>query len=129
MYHVSTQYPSLKDHAGLFTYAGTPPERAQETLAVTAGELRRLAEGVEDEEMARARTQLKSAIIMQGESTGARAGAIAADQYVFGRPRTLDDVEAEIDAITIDRLNEFVAAHKPERMTVVTVGPDELKVV
>ena len=34
VYHVSSRYHSLKGHAGMFTYAGTTPEKAQQTLVV-----------------------------------------------------------------------------------------------
>ena len=48
--------------------------------------------------MARARTQLKSALVMQGESTSARAGALASDWYHLGRLRTLQELAEAIDA-------------------------------
>ena len=54
-------------------YAGTTPERAQETLDTLIAELKRMAEGVTEEELERARTGLLSSLVMGGESTGARA--------------------------------------------------------
>jgi predicted Zn-dependent peptidase len=65
---------------------------------------------------------------MQGESTGARAGAIASDQYILGKPRTLEEQAARVDAVTLDEVNAFLRANPPGAMTTVTVGPAELRV-
>ena len=42
-YSVYASYHTLRDRAGVFCYAGSSAQRAQETLDVTLGELRRLA--------------------------------------------------------------------------------------
>ena len=68
-YSVYASYHSLRDRGGVFCYAGTSAERAQETLDVTLGELVRLAEGIEDHELDRLKARIKSALIMQQEST------------------------------------------------------------
>ena len=91
-------------------------------------ELLRLSSGIEPDEFNRAIVGMKSRLVMQGESTGARAGAIAADQYIHGGPRSLDELSAEIDAVTLERLNAFVRKNKPGEMTVVTTGPKKLTV-
>ncbi|MCL2700232.1 MAG: insulinase family protein [Phycisphaerae bacterium] len=129
VYGVSSRYHSLKDYAGMFTYAGTRPEVAQTTFDVTVGEIRRLAEGVTADEMARARTQLKAALIMQGESTGARAGAIAADYYHLGRLRSLDEIAAAIEHVTADEVAEYQKAFPPDNLTVLVLGPEPVEIV
>ena len=126
VYSVAARYHSLRDYAGMFVYAGTAPQRAQETLDVTVGELRRLADGVESDEMARARTQLKAALIMQGESTSARADALAGDWYHLGRLRGLEELSAAVDAVTPEQVLDYVRRHGPANMTVLTIGPEEL---
>ncbi len=128
VYAVVARYHNIKGYAGMFVYAGTTPQRAQETLDVTVGELRRLADGVTEDELARARTQLKSALIMQGESTFARADALAGDFYHLGRLRGLDEISAAIDAVTVDDVMGYVRAYPAENLTMLTIGPDELKV-
>ena len=126
VYHVSTHYHSLKDHAGFFTYAGTTPEKAQETFQTTVGELRRLAEGIEEEEIARARTQLKSALIMQGEATSMRANALAADWHHLRRLRSLEEISAGIEAVEIDDVLAYLRDFPAENFTILTVGPKPL---
>ncbi len=126
VYAVMARYHCLKGHAGVFVYAGTTPEKAQETLDVTVGELRRLGEGVTAEELARAKTQLKSALIMQGESTAVRAEALAGDYYHLGRLRSLEEIASAVDAVTAADVLEYVRAFPAEDFTVLTIGPEKL---
>jgi predicted Zn-dependent peptidase len=126
VYHVSCHYHSLKDHAGMFTYAAAIPAKGQTTLEVTVGEIRRLADGVEEEEMARAKVQLKSALVMQGESTSARATALASDWYHLGRLRSLSEVSGAIDAVTRDDVLTYARAYRPAKFTVLVIGPEAL---
>lgn len=128
VYHVSTRYSSLREHAGFFTYAGTRPEVAQQTLDVTVGELRRLAEGVGDDEMARARTQLKSALVMQGESTSARAHALAGDWYHLRRLRGLDEISRRIEGVSAAAVVDYLRQFPAGDFSILVVGPQELDV-
>lgn len=125
-YHVSTQYHSLKDMAGMFTYAGTLPERAQETFEVVVAELRHLAEGISADELARAVTQLKSALVMQGESTSARADALAGDWYHLGRLRGLAELSGRIEAVTADQVLSYVREYPARNLTILVLGPDPI---
>jgi len=125
-YAVNASYAGQKDRGAMFSYAGTTVPRAQETLDVLVGELQRISDGIAQDEFDRAIVGMKSRLVMQGESTGARASAIAGDQVMVGRPRTLDEMAGKVDAITLRALNDHVAASRPDRMTIVTVGPDAL---
>lgn len=125
-YSVYATYAGRRDRGSMIAYAGTTTPRAQETLDVLVAELRRVSDGVAADEFARARVGMKARLVMQGESTSARAAAIAADQYVYGRPRTLDELAARVEAVTLSELNGFVSEHPPMEMTLVTVGPAAL---
>jgi len=125
-YHVSCRYHSLKEHAGLFTYAGTRPELAQQTHDVTVAELRRVAEGIEPEELTRAAVQLKSALVMQGESTSRRAAALAGDWHHLKRLRSLEEISAAVDAVTADDVLDYLRACPAENLTTLVIGPDPL---
>jgi len=106
--------------------AGTSNDRAQATLDCFIAELHRFSEGVTKDELDRAKIGLKASTIMQGESTSARAGAIAHDYFIRGRIRTLDEIKAAIDGITLDQVNAYLKTHRPGPFTIVTVGPKEL---
>ncbi|MFT3880375.1 MAG: pitrilysin family protein [Gemmatales bacterium] len=126
-YSVFASYQGMKDRGNVLAYAGTTNERAQETLDQTLIELRRIEEGVELEEVQRVQAGLKSSLIMQEESTSARAGAIASDWYYYGRVRTLDEVQAEVNALTPERIVDFCRRHPLKDGTLVTMGPKALK--
>jgi predicted Zn-dependent peptidase len=125
-YAVYAAYASHKRIGAMLAYAGTTSARAQETLDVMEGELRRLSLGVDESEFRRAIVGMKSRLVMQGESTGARAGAIAGDQVVMGRPRTLEELTERVSAVTFERLNAFLKKNPPGAMTTVTIGPSPL---
>jgi len=127
VYSVNSRYHSLKEHAGIFTTAGTTPQRAQQTLDVMIDVMARLGEGVTDEELARSKAQLKSFLIMQGESTSSRSAALAGDWYFLRRLRTLDELSSAVDSVTTDELVEYATQFPARDFTVVLVGPDELK--
>ncbi|HMO37697.1 MAG TPA: pitrilysin family protein, partial [Gemmatales bacterium] len=80
-YSVWASYQGMKDLGTVLCYAGTTNERAQETLDQTKKELRRIEEGIDNDEVQRVQAGLKSSLIMQEESTSARAGALASDWY------------------------------------------------
>ena len=126
-YSVYAVYAGQRDRGAVVSYAGTSKARAQETLDVMRSEHKRLSEGVEADECERALVGMKSGLVMQGESSGARARAITVDQYIYGRPRGLDEVEKEVEAVSLDLLRQFVADNPPPPMTIVTVGPQALK--
>jgi len=127
-YSVYATHQSLRDRAGVLCYAGTSAERAQETLDVTLGELVRLREGIQAEELGRLKARIKSALVMQQESTSARSAAIARDWYYLGRVRTLDEVSALVDALSRETINAYLTEHPPHNFTIVTLGPEPLEV-
>ncbi len=125
-YSIWARHGAFKGPAAVTVYAGTTNQRAQETLDKTVFELKRLIEGVTDEEVQRAQAGLKSAVIMQEESTSARAGALASDWYYFGRVRSLEEVQSGIDSLTPAMILEHVKKHPPGDFTLVTLGPKAL---
>ena len=78
------------------------------------------------EEALRTGTERGMPIVFVGESTGARARAIAVDQYLLGRPRSLRELAGRVESITLNKLRRFVADHPPGDMTIVTIGPSAL---
>jgi predicted Zn-dependent peptidase len=121
-YSVSAGYRSEREFGAVTAYVGTTPERAQESLDVLMAELDRIGAGVTAEEFERARTGLLSRVVFSGESTSARAGALAADVYAFGRARTLEEVRQRLAAVTLGDVNEYLRRRRMGRVTVQTVG-------
>ena len=109
-------------------YAGTSTDRAQETLDVMVAELRKIAEGIDPDELRRLQARVKSALIMQQESSTARSGAMAGDWYHLGRVRTMDEIRRTINGLSCDSINRYLAEHPPDDFVVVTLGAEPLEV-
>jgi len=127
-YAIGARYHGLKEAAGVMCYAGTTPEKAQETLDCIIGEFIRLGEGISKEEIKRAKVGLKSALILQSESSSSRAGAIGGDYYILGRVRSLDEIKDKIEATSVDSVLGFLRENRFGHFTVVTIGPKEVSV-
>lgn len=127
-YSVYASHATLLDRGSVLCYAGTSADRAQETLDVTLREVVRLSEGIEAAELDRLKARIKSSLIMQQESSSARSGQLTRDWYYLGRVRTLDEVGRIVDELSADRINEYLAAHRPTDFTIVTLGPKPLEV-
>jgi predicted Zn-dependent peptidase len=127
-YAISASYQTYKDRASILCYAGTTAARAQETLDRTLHELRRLVEGIEEDEVERVRVGLKSSLIKAEESTTSRAGTLASDWYYLGRVRGFDELQAAIEGLTPASIVAHLQRHPPGDFTIVTLGPDSLRV-
>ncbi|MBU3727666.1 MAG: insulinase family protein [Phycisphaerales bacterium] len=130
-YSVGMSYAAGRDRGISQVYAGSTPERAARTLECIRTELARAASGVSAEEFAGAIVGLKSRLVMQGESSLARASAIAGDVFRTGRPRSLAEMAAEADRISLGSLNEHMAqafgADRISQASLAVVGPAALQ--
>jgi predicted Zn-dependent peptidase len=122
-YSVYAMLHSLKHEGRVLCYAGTNAERAQQTLDVTLGELQRIVQGIEPAELDRCKARAKSSLVMQQESSSARASSVAHDWYHLARVKTLAEVRAQIDALTVDSVKAHLEAHPPPRFHRIDARP------
>ncbi len=127
-YAVGARYRTLKDHAGISCYAGTTPEKAQETFDVIIEQFNQLQTGITDDEIQRAKVGLKTSLIMQSESTSARSGGIAGDYYLLGRVRSLEEIREKIAALKINDIATTLQKNPFEKFSVVTIGPKKITI-
>jgi len=127
-YAIGARYHGLKQAAGIMCYAGTTPDKAQETLDCIIGEFNRLSEGISAEEIDRAKVGLKSSLILQSESSSSRAGSIGSDHYILGRVRSLDEIKDKIEATSVNSVLAFLRADPFGEFTVVTIGPKRVNI-
>ena len=127
-YAVSAGHDMLKDRANVIAYAGTTNDRAQETLDVLLAELHRLQDGIEVEEVERIQAGIKSGLIMQQESTRARASFLASDWYYLSRVRTQQEIQSAIDGLSPAVILDHVRHYPPRDLVIVTLGPKALTV-
>ncbi len=121
-YSVGASYQAGRDLGMVSIYAGSTPQRAQQTVDVIAEELVRMSGGVSVAEFARAKMGLKSRTVMQGESTSARAAALATDLFKLGRGRSLGELAMEVERVSLEQLNVYLAERDYGATTVVALG-------
>ena len=127
-YSVSSGYQTHRDFAMALGYAGTTAARAQETLDVMLAEIDRLPGTITGDEVERVKARAKSGLVMQQESSAARAGAIARQWYHLGHVRTLAEELARYDRLTVDSIEAWLAAAPPRDLSVVSLGREPLEV-
>ena len=88
--------------SGLFgVHAATGPAQVDELVGVIMGELYKVAtDGPDENELARAKAQLKASLLMSLESSEARAAQIARDTLLFGRPLENAELIERIEGVS-----------------------------
>lgn len=122
-----TAFYRARRHGGLVTlYAGTTPDRAQETLDVCQHEIARLGQDITQEELTRAKTVIKGSLFTTGDLPEGRASSILEDLYLENRVRSVDDIANAIDNVTLDQIKTYLEAFPPNPSTLVVLGPNAL---
>ena len=100
-YSIYSDTSPFRDTGALTVYAGCAVENTREVLDLTLAEFRRIkAELVTDEELSRAKEQLKTNMVLGLESAGARMSSLARQQMYYGRFFSSDEITAEVDRVT-----------------------------
>lgn len=127
-YSVSAGYQTQRDIAAAMAYSGTTADRAQETLDVMVHEIATLPGTITEDELARVKARAKSSLVMQQESTAARAGAMARQWFHLGRVRTLAEDLQRLDELSVESIENWLAKNPLEDITTVFLGRDPLEV-
>ena len=106
-------------------YAGTNPDKAHETVQVIVDELRKLPTGgVTDDELARAKVQLKSEIVMRGESSSSRMLSLARAWWFERRLLSIQDVKDAVDNVSQEQILHLFERFSPmDRLVITAIGP------
>lgn len=122
-YAVSASARGVRGAAWGTAYAGTTPDRAEETIAVVTSELSRLRNGVDGDELERARTGLRTREATEGESSAGRAGQLVQDLVLLDRARSASERLSELARPDLAAVLAALAAAPEVAPTVVTLGP------
>lgn len=125
-YSVTAFYQARRGGGLIAVYAGTTADRAQETLDVCQSEITRLARDVTQEELTRAKTVIKGRLFTTGDLPEGRAGGIIEDLFLQGRVRTIDEIAASIDSVTLDQIPQYFATFPTSPNTLLVLGPQPL---
>jgi predicted Zn-dependent peptidase len=86
--------------------AATGEDEVGDLMPVVIDELRRATETITDEEVVRVRNQIRAGLLMSLESPSARAGQLARQQILWGRPIPMAETVERINRITAQRVKD-----------------------
>jgi predicted Zn-dependent peptidase len=111
--------------AGMFgLYAGCQPGKADEVVAIMSGILDEVATaGISADEVARAKGQLRGGLVLGLEDSGSRMTRIGKAELSYGDVLGLDQLLAEIDAVTVAKVDELAAELTSRSRCLTVVGP------
>ena len=126
-YAVYSFTSAYQDTGQVGLYVGTRADNLTEALAVVGTELARLREQpATDEELARAKENLKGRVVLALESTGARMNRLGSEMLAGAPLLSLDEVVERIDAVSHEDLAALVdELWAPGRLSAAGIGPDE----
>jgi predicted Zn-dependent peptidase len=123
-YSIYSEMNPFRDTGSLSVYAGTSIDKTERLIRLTLEEFRRIKqEPVAEEELKRAKDQLKGNIVLGLESSSSRMSNLARQQIYFRRFFPLDEITSEIDRVTRDDLQSLAPALlRPEAIALALVG-------
>ncbi|HEX4159190.1 MAG TPA: pitrilysin family protein [Rhizomicrobium sp.] len=115
---------SFVDGGMIGIYAGTGPREAAEISALVAGEMQELARTANSEEIARAKAQLRSGLLMGLERPSARAELVAAHLLAYGRIVPIAEIREKLEAVSVEDVRSVGAKlMATARPAIAAIGP------
>jgi len=109
---------------GLFgVYAGTGEDEVAELVPVVCDEIAKVGADVTEDEVARARAQLKAGTLMALESTMSRCEQLGQQILIYDRPVPVEEIVAKIDGVDRDAVVKAASRLRASRPTVAALGP------
>jgi predicted Zn-dependent peptidase len=111
--------------SGIFGVAASTGEKeVTELVPVVLDELRKATETITDEEVIRVRNQIRAGLLMSLESPSSRAGQLARQQILWGRPIPLQETVERINRITADRVKLIASqVFDATKLSLAGIGP------
>jgi predicted Zn-dependent peptidase len=123
-YSVFSDLSPYRDTGTLCVYAGTSAAKALECISLIMDEFRKLKEEpLTDEELTRAKDQLKGNILMGLESSNSRMANLARQEIYFGQFFTADEIIAKIELVQPGQVQMMAQRlFDPEKIAVTLLG-------
>jgi predicted Zn-dependent peptidase len=126
-YTVQAFTSSYEDSGILGIYAATAEDKGPEMLPVICDEIMKLERGVSEQELTRAKNQIKASLLMTRESSAGIAEWIGRHLLCYGRYKPASEIVALIDAVTADDIARIgrTLVQKRKGLTLATLGPQK----
>lgn len=123
VYSISATYDVISDHGILGFYAGTGPEHVKELMPAALDEFKKLAnDRVSDDELKRAKAQIKTSVLMSRERVMTRTDQNARSVLHYGTGYDAAAFMAKIDAVTADDIMRAMSDALQTKPVVAAVG-------
>lgn len=110
--------------SGLFgIYAGTGETETAELVPVLCEEIAKLADTLTEEEVDRARAQVKAGLCMSRESTGGRCDQLGQQILIHGRPLSEEEQLESLEAVDRTTIADCARAIFTGKPTLAAIGP------
>ncbi len=124
VYSIFSFHSSYQDSGQFAIYAGTGPDKLPRLVPVVCEEIMRICDkAVTDQELARAKAQMKSNLLMGRESMMTRANQQAKQIVHFGHLFDVRDRLSRIEAVTPDDLRNLASRIFASKPTMAALGP------
>jgi predicted Zn-dependent peptidase len=123
-YAIYSDLTPYRDTGCLSVYAGTSRASAERVVQSIVSEFQKLkSEPVPEEELRRAKDQLKGSLMLSLESSTARMSNLARQEMYFDRFYSLDELIEKIESVTIEQLTELAVGYfRTESIAVTVLG-------
>lgn len=124
-YTVWSAHESYSNRGFLVTYAGVAHHNVEKTVRAALDEYRKIAEKpIETKELQRVKDYIRGTTAISLEQSNAVANFVGTEEMVTGKPMTVDEVFAKIDAVTPEDM-QLVAKEiiRPEQLNLAMIGP------
>lgn len=123
-YSVYSFHWAFADSGVFGVAAATGEDEVADLVPVVLDELKRATESITEEEVVRVRSQIRAGLLMSLESPSARAGQLARQQILWGRPIPMMETVDRINAITAQRVQDIAEQIFTQgNPTVAGIGP------
>ncbi|MGV6847671.1 MAG: M16 family metallopeptidase [Marinibacterium sp.] len=106
-YTIFAQNGAYGDTGTTMIYAGTSGNDISDLARITIDEIKRAADDMSDQEVARARAQMKAGMLMGLESPSNRAERLARLVQIWDKVPPLEETVAKIDAVSTGHVRSF----------------------
>ena len=124
-YTVWGTHESYSNRGYLITYAGVDHGNVEKTIKTALEEYRRITEEpVDEKELKRVKDYIKGTTLISLEASNAVASFVGTEEIITGKPMTVEEVFAKIDAVTSeDILGVAKEIIRPEKLNLAMIGP------
>ena len=108
-YSIGTSFDCYLDNGIFLSYAGTSGEKIKELSEVIAQEFKKSVSSITDIEVERAKTQLRSSLLMGLENSSSRSERLARGLIIWDKIVEVQETISKIDSVKLQDVRDFGA--------------------